>query len=210
MGLRGRMILGGIAGMLALLLAGLWLVPSMLDWNRYRGDIAALVSANLGRAVDIEGPISLSLLPEPVLTAGRVTVAEDHDGVTMAVSEMRVRLALMPLLGGRVDAQELVLRGLDMRLPWPLRQDRLVLQSPTWLSSISARVEGAQFGDGRCMLLDPALLPYGEAIRAAEQIGGLFLALGEQGVQHGGQAFAPKVGEREPCLLGSGLGGVQA
>ena len=134
--------------LVALAVAAVWLVPPMLDWNRYRGEIAALVSANLGRAVDIEGPISLSLLPEPVLTAGRVTVAEDHDGVTIAVSELRVRLALMPLLRGRVDAQELVLRGLDMRLPWPLRQDRLVLQSPTWLSSISARVEGGRISVG--------------------------------------------------------------
>eukprot|EP01037_Dinobryon_pediforme_P010907 gene10907-10989_t len=134
--------------LLAIAVAAVWLVPPMLDWNRYRADIAALVSGNLGRAVDIQGPISLSLLPEPVLTAGKVTVAEDHDGVTMAVSEMRVRLALMPLLGGRVDAQELVLRGLDMRLPWPLRQDRLVLQAPTWLSSISARVENGRLSVG--------------------------------------------------------------
>ena len=143
-----RVLLLMLAAILALAVAAVWLVPPLLDWNRYRGDIADLVSANLGRAVNIEGPISLSLLPEPVLTAGRVTVAEDHDGVTMAVSEMRVRLALMPLLGGRVDAQELVLRGLDMRLPWPLRQDRLVLQSPTWLSSIAARVEGGRLSVG--------------------------------------------------------------
>jgi uncharacterized protein involved in outer membrane biogenesis len=137
-----------LAALLALAVGAVWLVPPMLDWNQYRDDIAALVSANLGRAVEIKGPVSLSLLPEPVLTAGRVTVAEDHDGVTMAVSQLRVRLALMPLLGGRVDAQELVLRGLDMRLPWPLQQDRLVLQSPTWLSSISARVEGGRLSVG--------------------------------------------------------------
>ncbi len=137
-----------LTGLVAACLLAAWLVPPLLDWNRYRADLADLVSFNLGRAVAIEGPISLSLLPEPVLTAGRVTVAEDHDGVTMAVSELRVRLALLPLLAGRVDAQELVLRGLDMRLPWPLRQDRMVLQTPTWLSSISARVEGGRLSVG--------------------------------------------------------------
>lgn len=136
------------AGLVAVCLLAAWLVPPLLDWNRYRADIADLVSFNLGRAVAIEGPISLSLLPEPVLTAGRVTVAEDHDGVTIAVSELRVRLALLPLLAGRVDAKELVLRGLDMRLPWPLRQNRLVLQTPTWLSSISARVEDGRLSVG--------------------------------------------------------------
>lgn len=127
-------------------LAGLaaWLVPPMLDWNRYRADIAALASFDLGRTVTIDGPVSLSLLPEPILTASRISVASEpnsDDSTTIAVSELRLRLALVPLLSGRVDARELVLRGLDIHLPWPLGPDALSLRTPTWLSSISARIE---------------------------------------------------------------------
>ena len=185
-----------LAGLAAACLLAAWLVPPLLDWNRYRADIADLVSFNLGRAVAIEGPISLSLLPEPVLTAGRVTVAEDHDGVTMAVSELRVRLALMPLLAGRVDAQELVLRGLDMRLPWPLRQDRLVLQTPTWLLSISARVEGGRLSVGSVAMTDVnatlGLLPDTGSIALAgtAQISGLSWHLTARLTRTGGDGVA--------------------
>ncbi len=187
------LLLGGV--IIACLLAA-WLIPPLLDWNRYRTDIADLVSANLGRAVAIEGPISLSLLPEPVLTAERITVAAAHDGVTMAVAEMRVRLALMPLLSGRVDARELVLRGLDMRLPWPLQQDRLVLQTPTWLSSISARVESGRLSVGSVTMtaVDAtlSLLPETGSIALAgtAQISGLSWHLTARLTRTGGDGVA--------------------
>ena len=144
-----RFALAGLVLLLAAALAAAWLVPPLLDWNRYRGEIAAFVSAGLGRAVTIEGPISLSLLPEPVMTAERVSVVgAGADGTTMAVAQLRVRLALGPLLSGRVDARELVLRGLDMHLPWPLAPDAFALHAPLWLSSISARVENGRLSVG--------------------------------------------------------------
>ena len=47
--------------LLALLLLALplaaWQLPGMLDWNRYRGAIAALAAETLGRSVRIDGPI---------------------------------------------------------------------------------------------------------------------------------------------------------
>lgn len=142
----GLVILVAAAGLSA------WLVPPMLDWNRYRADLAAFVSLNLGREVTIDGPVSLSLLPEPVLTAGAVSVvgaAADATGpVTARVAELRVSLALGPLLSGHVDAREVVLRGLDMHLPFPLGRDSLIFRVPTWLSSISARIEDGTLSAG--------------------------------------------------------------
>lgn len=142
-----------IAGSLLVILLGLvfaaaWAVPPLLDWNSYRDTIAALVSEKLGRAVRIQGPISLSLLPQPVLKAGRISVADAQDGVTIGLAELRLRLALGPLLSGHVDAQELELRGLDVRLPWPVRRDPITLRAPTWLSSLSARIEDGRLSIG--------------------------------------------------------------
>jgi hypothetical protein len=125
-----------------------WLVPPMLDWNRYRDSMATLVSGQLGRAVQIEGPVSLSLLPQPILTAGRITVADAGDGVTATVAELRLRLALGPLLRGRVDAQELVIGGPDVRLPWPLDVGRLQGLAPDWLASLQASIEGGRLSLG--------------------------------------------------------------
>ena len=144
-----RFAFAGIAVLLAATIATAWLVPPLLDWNRYRADIAALVSANLGRPVTIEGPISLELLPEPILTAGRVSLERGGaDDLGLSVAELRVRLALGPLLSGRVDARELVLRGLDVHLPWPLAPDTLDLRAPLWLAQVAARVEDGRLSVG--------------------------------------------------------------
>ena len=95
-------------------------MPQYLDWNRYRATIEVLASTTLGQPVTIHGPITLNLLPQPVLTAAQVSIGGDAAAdVSIRVEALRLRVALWPLLGGRVDARELVLRGPDLRMPWP-------------------------------------------------------------------------------------------
>src|SRR5437764_820359 len=44
-GLRaGRVVLLVAAALVALVIAGIWVLPGMLDWNRYRGSIASLAA----------------------------------------------------------------------------------------------------------------------------------------------------------------------
>ena len=131
---------------LAALVAAAWAVPSVLDWNRYRADIAGLASEVLRRDVRIDGAVALVLLPEPVLTASNVTI--DGGGVAVAARELRLRVGLWSLVAGRVDARELVLRGVDVRAPWPLPADVFAARSPSWLSGVSARVEDARLAIG--------------------------------------------------------------
>lgn len=130
----------GLVALVGLLLGGAWLVPSFLDWNRYRDDVAGLATATLGQQVRIGGPITLRLLPQPQLVAAGVAV-DAGGGATVTAEQLHLRVGLGPLLRGRVDARELVLRGADIRLPWPLDPASLVLRAPTWLSNLSARIE---------------------------------------------------------------------
>lgn len=150
-----RLVLGSAGLLLGALLAGVWLVPGMLDWNRYRDGIAALASQQLGRPVHIGGAVSLQLLPQPILTAADVSVNEDGSGdarpggVMLSAKALRLRVALGPLLAGKVDARELVLQGADMRLPWPPPAGSLAQRPPEWLTGLQARVEQSrlQVGD---------------------------------------------------------------
>jgi hypothetical protein len=136
---------------LALLVGGgaaaAWFVPPQLDLNAYRGEIAELASARLGRDVRIGGKIRFRLLPEPTVTASDVSLGGTGGGVRVTASQLRLRVALAPLLSGRVDARELVLRGAELRLPWPLDPAVLRLRRPSWLAAVSARVE-----DGRLLV----------------------------------------------------------
>ena len=76
-----------------------------------------------------------------MLTAARVTIADDGDGVTLSARELRLSVALGPLIAGRVDAQELVLHGPVIHLPWPPRASSFTARPPAWLGALSARVE---------------------------------------------------------------------
>ena len=67
----------------------MWLVPQWLDWTRYRATIEVLASATLGQPVTIQGPITLTLLPQPVLTAAQVNVGGSRGQRTCRSTSMR-------------------------------------------------------------------------------------------------------------------------
>ena len=144
----GRIALLGAAALLAVLLAAVWVVPNLLDWNRYRDSIAAVATSGLGRPVSIGGAISLHLLPQPIITASGIAVDDIGDGVVLTAQEMRLRVALGPLLAGRVDVRDLTLQGADLRLPWPLPPGALVQRPPAWLTDLQARVEDSRIQVG--------------------------------------------------------------
>ena len=145
----GRAVLIGVAAVLAVLVVGLWVLPSLLDWNRYRDSIAAFATSSIGRPVRIDGPVTLHLLPQPILTASGIAVDDIGDGALLTARELRLRVALGPLLAGNIDARDLTLRGADLRLPWPLAPGALGQRPPTWLTGLQARVEGSRIQIGR-------------------------------------------------------------
>ena len=138
----------GAALLLGAALSGAWLLPGMLDLTRYRESVAVFASERLGREVRITGPISLVLLPQPILVAGGVSVADAGDGGIVRADELRLRVGLGALLTGRLDARELVLRGLDVQMPWPMPPGSYRLRTPGWLASVAARIEGGRLSVG--------------------------------------------------------------
>ena len=143
------MLLNG-AAVAALLLLAIWQVPQRLDWTRYRTTIEVLATATLGQPVTISGPISLTLLPQPVLTAARVNVGGgEPTDLSIHVDALRLRIAFWPLIGGRVDARELVLRGPDLHIPWPTEPGMLRPLPPAWLAAFAARIENGRLTIGQ-------------------------------------------------------------
>ncbi len=158
--------------LVALALLAAWLLPGRLDWNRYRDTIEAVASSTLGRPVTIAGKITLSLLPEPELTAAGVVIGvprsdtpgsdtpgSDAPGPAMQVQALRLRVALLPLLAGRIEARELALHGAALAIPWPLAPGDLAGWPPEWLAAFSARIEASQMRLGSVALtgIDAAL-----------------------------------------------------
>jgi hypothetical protein len=125
---------------LALLGAGLWAVPRLVDWEAWRVRLADVAAARLGRPVALEGPIALVLLPNPRVEAGAVQVGDAGDGVTVGARAMRLRLDLAALLAGRLEPREIVLVGGEIRLPWPPGA-LPSFRPPPWLTALDARLE---------------------------------------------------------------------
>ncbi len=80
-------------------------VPSFIDWNRYRPEIAARIEAATGRPVAIDGALSFQVLPSPTLSADGVRIANIDGGSTrdMArIGALRVAVDVSALLQGAV------------------------------------------------------------------------------------------------------------
>jgi uncharacterized protein involved in outer membrane biogenesis len=102
--LRKAAILFGI--LLTFVLAGLVLTPQFIDLDRFKGPIAAQLGKRIGLPVELTGPIALSLLPTPTLTARAVRIANPPGAAAADMVRLRaleVKPALLPLLAGRIE-----------------------------------------------------------------------------------------------------------
>ncbi|WP_337876801.1 AsmA family protein, partial [Elioraea sp.] len=125
MGLILRSTAWALAFLAAAAVLALWLVPRHLDWTEYRAEIQRIGAARLGREVRIDGAFALEMLPQPRLTARGVSIGDAGDGFRGAAQEIRLGLALWPLLGGRIVVTDLTLVAPRLSLaglPAPLRE----------------------------------------------------------------------------------------
>ena len=143
-----------VGALVGVVLLGVWQLPQWLDWTRYRGAIEALASASLGQSVSIDGPVSLTLLPDPVLTASHVSVASGAANASMQVEALRLRIALLPLLAGRLDARELVLHQPEIRIQQQSQGGMARPHPPSWLPEFIARVENGRARIGQLVFTD--------------------------------------------------------
>ncbi|HEV7369354.1 AsmA family protein [Arenibaculum sp.] len=102
----------GLAVLLVAAVAAVLVVPSLVDWNRYRDEIAARVTEATGRQLTLDGEIDLALLPRPTLkvTGARISNVPGAQEAEMArLRQLDVRVALMPLLSGTVQVRSITL-----------------------------------------------------------------------------------------------------
>ncbi|HWA44429.1 MAG TPA: AsmA family protein [Hypericibacter adhaerens] len=107
-----KKILIAVGALLVLAVAAVLVVPSFIDWNGYKAQIESEARKATGRDLSIDGDISLALLPAPKLSVEGVRFANAEGGSApdMATLEsLDVRVALMPLLSGKIQVTSLTL-----------------------------------------------------------------------------------------------------
>ena len=95
-----------------LAIAALIVAPSFIDWNAYRGELAALLSQAAGRQVSIGGNLEMAILPAPHLKAREVRIANIPGAAEPElayVGEILMEVAPGPFFGGQIAVSSLLL-----------------------------------------------------------------------------------------------------
>lgn len=109
----------GMAVFVITVLAALFAVPYVVDWNNYRGVFEEEATRMLGREVRVGGAVNLHLLPTPYFSLERVRIGDASDGLPepfFRAESLAVKLAVPPLLRGAVEANEVELKRPVLRL----------------------------------------------------------------------------------------------
>jgi len=144
-------ILLAIAAAALVLLGIVWEAPRLLDWERWRPEIAAIASERLGRPVTIEGPIRLVLLPQPTIEAAGISIGGPEQDLSLTANVLRMRVALPALFANRIQPREIVLSGADLRLSWP-PSSISAFRAPAWMTVLDARIEDGKLRIGDLQL----------------------------------------------------------
>ena len=107
-----KWLLGGIVALVVLVVAAVLAVPLLIDTPRIQAYIATTATQTLGRPVKFSS-ISLRVLPLPAVELHGFEIAEDPKFGTapfLRLDTGRVRLRLWPLLSGRVELGDIVLK----------------------------------------------------------------------------------------------------
>ncbi len=105
-----KIVLLSIAGLLALLVVGVLVGPSFIDWNAHKGSILTEIQDRTGRTAAIDGDIDLTILPAPALRITDVRVANFEGAATpemLRLKELRLRISIGALLEGRIAIEQL-------------------------------------------------------------------------------------------------------
>lgn len=114
---RWWMVPAGIGGVVVIVIAIGAIMLATQDVSAFRDLLTAEISEQTGRKVEIKGGFDLSVGFSPSIVAENVTFANATWGSRpdmLTARRLEVKVALFPMLGGRVETKRLVVDGADV------------------------------------------------------------------------------------------------
>ncbi len=105
--------------MVGLALAGVLIVPAVVDWNHFKAPISEGLRTLTARQVSLEGDVRFAVLPVPTLSVAGVRIGNPpgYDGPDqLHLARLDARLALLPLLAGRIEVEHIALEQPELWL----------------------------------------------------------------------------------------------
>lgn len=107
-----RKVFVSVAGLLGVLVIGVLALPFVLPLEMFKDDIAVAVQDATGRSFTVGGKLSLSIIPDVTfeMTDVRLGNGQGFSEADFAeLSSLKVQVATLPLLSGKVQIEQLVL-----------------------------------------------------------------------------------------------------
>ena len=105
--------LGIVVGIVVLLVGGAALIlPMVIPIDTVKGEIIAQVKSATGRDLTIDGPLSLSILPSPSISASKVSLANVPGAAARplaSLGKLELKVELLPLLSKTIVIDRFVL-----------------------------------------------------------------------------------------------------
>jgi len=106
-----------VLGLIALIVIAIAVAIATFDPNKYKGELAKIVKEKTGRTLTVEGKIGLSVFPSIGVAVGKTSLSErNSDKVFARIEDVKVSLALLPLLSKQVVVDRVTLSGLNVDL----------------------------------------------------------------------------------------------
>lgn len=108
-----RALLYFVIAVIALVAGAVFLAPMFISADLVKQEVEAAVESATGRKLTIAGDVTISAWPALAANIGDVTFANAPGGKSdnmATMKELRAELAIMPLLSGKVQVDEFVLR----------------------------------------------------------------------------------------------------
>ena len=134
-----RKFLIAAAILIALVVGAVMIGPNFVNWNAYKTDIAAQLTAATGRDIAIDGELSLAMLPSPRLlaTGVRLTAPDGSEfEELLRLRELEVHVALAPLIEQRLQISSIVLVEPEIML------QRLADGRVNWVEALARASDG--------------------------------------------------------------------
>ena len=168
----------GVGIIFIALIGAILIVPSYIDWNDYKSEIAAQAKKATGRNLKIEGDIRIAILPAPALVAHQVRFANAKGAADPDMARFKsveIRMALQPLLQGKIQFETIKLVEpvislevlADGRKNWDIQiqaNEASSASSTPIASTKSKTMGGKKSGSGISLSLDNVIIQNGSVI----------------------------------------------
>lgn len=112
-----KVILIALAAIVVLLVAVVAFIVATFNPNDHKPEIIRLVKEQTGRTLSIPGEIRLTLFPRIGADLGQISLSEARsEQVFAAAQQVKVSVALMPLLSKKVEVDRVLVDGLNVKL----------------------------------------------------------------------------------------------